>query len=471
MDSFVLTIFGITGNLAQIKLLPALYDLEIAGMLPAKMQIIGNARSPMTQTEIRNYVQEALTKALTSKHRRIHTKALNRLLKRIHYLDGHLDDPEFYKKLKKYINQNRFQQGADNRIYYLATYPSLYPHIFENLKAAKLNHQSKGWVRLMIEKPIGNDFESAHELNLLLEKYFDQSQIYRLDHYLGKETVQNMLTFRFGNGLFEPLMSSEFVDHIQITSAEDFGIGKRAGYFDNVGALKDVGQNHLLQMLTFVTMAAPNEFSNRAVTDQRIKVLRSLMADSSKLVLGQYEGYKKEIGVSSQSRADTFFAFKTQLNDGRLAGVPIYVRSGKMLAKTITEISVIFKNPTNRLFKNLDCSQTPNILTFRIQPHDGIAWQVLTKKPGLELEMEPKFMELNYKTSKQVITDPYAKLILDALHGDQTFFNDADEVESAWKFIDAMTEGFNKLDKYAAGSWGPKSAEKLITADKRQWLP
>lgn len=461
MSALSLIIFGITGNLAQIKLIPALYDMAEKNLLPEKASIVGIARREMSQDEFKNYFHHVLH--LENKHHQHEIKedVFKFLCTKLHYLSGQLEDRALYKKLKEF---------KGNKIYYLATYPELYQTIFANLKNQNLNKQKEGWVRLMIEKPIGNDLKSARELNQLLLKYFSEDQIYRLDHYLGKETLQNILTFRFGNGIFEPLMNRDFIDHIQITASEDFGIGDRGGYYDKVGALKDVGQNHQLQMIAFVTMEQPSEFSNQAVTDQRIKILQSLVPDPKKVIFGQYQGYQKEKNVDPKSKTDTFFAFKTEIGNNTFRGMPIYVRVGKKLAKTITEISVVFKTPSNRLFGHVEGGMEPNVLIYRIQPNEGIILKILVKKPGHEINLEPTYMQFCYKHLASSWPDPYEHLIVDTIRGDQTFFNDAQEIEAQWTFTDPLAAARDKPYIYNVGSWGPKQADKLIEADGRKWL-
>lgn len=469
MDSLSLVIFGITGNLSQIKLIPVLYDMAEKGILPKNMNIIGIARSPLTQDEFKKYFYKVLNLQNKNHPHEIKEEVFERLSKQLHYLDGNLDDPNFYQKLKDYLSSLK----TKNTIYYLATYPSLYHYVFENLQAKGLNEEKNGWVRLMIEKPIGNDLDSAKQLNHLLLNYFNEDQIYRLDHYLGKETLQNILAFRFGNGVFEPLINKDHIDHIQITSAEEFGIGKRGGYYDNVGALKDVGQNHLLQMLAFATMDAPKAFKNKEVTEERSRILRNLKPLPDKIVFGQYEGYKDEEKVSSESNLDTFFAFKTFIQNDRFKNVPIYVRAGKKLAQTVTEIVIVFKTPINRLFSKMDGGNEPNLLVYRIQPNEGIALKVLTKKPGHTLELEPSWMEFCYRLDPHThyIPDPYERLLVDTIKGDKTFFNTAEEVEAQWAFIDPLSRVRGKPIVYKGGTWGPKEADKLIESDGRFWIP
>ncbi|MBI2022832.1 glucose-6-phosphate dehydrogenase [Candidatus Daviesbacteria bacterium] len=472
MEPFALIIFGITSNLSQIKLIPALYDMEEKGFLPKDMSIIGNARKPMSREEIQKFVFEVLQKENKHHKHEIKEDMFKRLSQRFYYIDGHLDDPDFYPRLKDFLKKKtKMGTPCNNLIFYLATYPELYHHIFKNLHSVGLNIEKNGFVRLMIEKPIGHDLKSAKELNSLLHKYFKEDQIYRLDHYLGKDTLQNILTFRFGNGVFEPVINKDFVDHIQITATEDFGIGGRGGYYDQVGALKDVGQNHQLQMLAFTTMDAPHEFSNNAVTRRRIEILKHLKPLPDKIVFGQYQGYKKEPNVDPHSNIETFYAYKTYIENERFKNVPIYVRAGKKLNQTVTEISIVFKNPVNRLFNDMKIGNEPNVLIYRIQPNEGIVLKMLVKKPGPGFELEPNYMQYCYKLDpKTELPDPYEKLLLDAISGNQTFFNDAEEVEAQWAFIDPLSEAKKKVTEYEPGSWGPKEADELIKADGRQWL-
>lgn len=471
MDSLTLVILGVTGNLAQKYTLQALYDMAEKNLLPPKMNIIGVARREFSRQEFAGYIDEVLHKENIHHKHEIKREVFKKLVKKMHYLSGNLDDPAFYKRLQELMG--KLAKGKRNSvIYYLATYPELYHYVFENLQRLGLNQQKNGWVRVMVEKPIGQDLKSAQQLNHLLTNYFTEDQIFRLDHYLGKETLQNILSFRFANDIFEPLINKDFIDHIQITALEDFGVGNRGGYYDLMGALRDVGQNHLLQMLAFVTMDAPLEFTNEAITAQRLKILQKLIPLSDKIVFGQYAGYLKELKVAQNSRTDTFYALKTYINTDRFKDVPIYIRAGKKLKQTVTEISIVFKNPTNRLFKNLDCGDEPNVLVYRIQPNEGIVLKILTKIPGHETKLQPEYMQYCYKTDPymHLLPDPYERLFMDIIRGDQTFFNDAKEVEAQWAFIDPLIAVRDEPYIYKPGSWGPKEVDELIEKDGRSWL-
>lgn len=474
-NSLALVIFGITGNLAQIKLIPVLYDMAAKNLIPDNMAIIGIARRPMSQEEFQQYFYQTLRLENIHHRHEIKKEVFVNLCQKLHYLPGSADDPKLYGQLKEYLDTPAWK----NRIYYLATYPDLYREIFDNLQKVNLNKQNQGFVRLMIEKPIGHDLTSAKELNRLLLSYFTEDQIYRLDHYLGKETLQNILTFRFSNGIFEPLMNKDYIDHIQITATEDFGIGSRGNYYDQMGALRDVGQNHQLQMLSFVTMDAPTQFTNEAVAASRLKILEKLVPLPEKIIFGQYLGYKKEENVSRISATDTFYALKTYIDSDRFADVPIYIRAGKKLKQTVTEISIVFKNPAssaggpvNRLFKHLDCGDEPNVLIYRIQPNEGIVLKILTKVPGHNIKLQPEYMQYCYRIDPEThyIPDPYEKLLIDTIRGDQTFFNNAQEVEAQWAFIDPLIRKRDQPLSYQPGSWGPRASEELIKKDERAWL-
>lgn len=469
MDSFSIVIFGVTGNLAQIKLLPALYDLAEKELFPEGTSIIGVGRRDLSQEDFHNYFHKVLH--LDSRHvGRVDKRVHETLLKKIHYLRGNFTDEELYANLKSLLVKLHGGNAKRCAIYYLATYPDLYKAIFTNLEKVGLNKEEYGFARVVIEKPMGRDQKSAQDLNALLLKFFTENQIYRLDHYLGKETLQNIINFRFGNGIFESLMTKDYIDHVQITSFEDFGITGRGEYYDKTGALNDVGQNHILQMIALATMEAPKNFSNEEITRRRTQLLASLVPMPDTLVLGQYEGYKDEDEVDRNSETETFFAFKTEIDNDRFLGVPIYIRAGKKLTQTATEISIVFKLPENRLLKEIEGGMDPNVLTYRIQPNEGISLKILVKTPGHERKIHPSHMHFNYKDVSKVLPDPYERLIVDILRGDQTFFIDAPEVDAQWKFIDGLRKGSNKLEVYKPGSQGPDSAEKLIQSDNRRWI-
>jgi len=466
MDNFTLIIVGITSNLAQIKLIPTLYDLVASGNMPKDFQIIGIGRTPMDGAAFSSFVDQVLHTPNRHHTHDIDPKIQTKLMSHLSYLPADLTDQKSYIELGKLL-----AHSPHNRLFYLATFPSLYESIFNNLKTAGLIHESKdSWVRLMIEKPIGHDEDSARELNTLLTSHFREDQLFRLDHYLGKETLQNILTFRFGNGLLEPLMNAQYIDHIQVTAAEDFGIGARGSYYDQTGALKDVGQNHLLQMIALATMDAPKTYKTEDIMEKRVEAIESLVPDPDSLVLGQYAGYQTEKDVSPLSVKDTYFAFKTHLTDTRFANIPIYVRGGKQLSRTATEISIVFKNSAERVLSHLPGGANPNVLIYRLQPNEGIVLRMLTKVPGHEMKVEESYMQYCYPRDKD-LPDAYERLIIDAIRGDQTFFNDSREVEAQWRFTDELyTAVTGTPELYSPASWGPTGANAMIQKDGRSWL-
>lgn len=468
MQPFSFFLFGVTGNLAQIKVIPAIYDLFEKNLIPAGSKIIGVARKPMTPDEFRSFVYDILLLPNRHHNHPIKDETWKKMVDALSYIAGDFSEKTLYQEIMESLKAHDIK----NKVFYLATYPQLYESIFENLKLAGLNEESDktGFTRLMLEKPIGIDLPSAKRLNKQVAQYFKESQVYRLDHYLGKETLQNILTFRFGNGLLEHLFNNKYVDHIQITATEDYGIGRRGTYFDSVGMLKDVGQNHSLQMLTAVTMDAPTEFSNEAVTRERVKVLERLVPEKDAVVFGQYDGYTGEEFVTKDSSQDTFFALRTHIDNERWQGVPIYIRAGKMLKETFTEISLVFKNPINRLFTHLDCGNEPNILTFRIQPNEGIVLKFLSKVPGNELQLEPQYMQFCYRHTGSSLPDAYESLIADVINGNQTFFNDGSEVEAQWAFSDQLSAVRSQPIMYEQKSWGPTESIELLEKDERSWL-
>lgn len=466
-ETFSLIIFGATGNLAQLKLIPALYDLVEANLLPEKMNIIGIGRKELSNEEFRKYSHDVLHQPNHNHEHPIDDNIANKLLDRMYYVAGDIAKEEIYEKLSQMLSK---EMNCNNRMFYLATYPELYETVFRNLQNSGLNDQKQGFARVIIEKPIGNDLPSAKRLNDLLEKFYMEDQIFRLDHYLGRETLQNLLTFRFANSLFEPLINKDHVDHIQITAAEDFNIGLRGGYYDSVGALKDVGQNHILQMIALTTMEAPKTFDNQSVTDKRTKLLQELVPDVDSLVFGQYEGYLNEKDVNPNSISDTFFSFKTFIDNPRFQGVPIYVRAGKSMDRRVTEIAIVFKNEDKHLFSDVEGGNEPNMLVYRVVPNEGIVFRFASKIPGSNFKLQNEYMQYCYRHSAAILPDPYLRLLTDALRGDQTFFIDAKEVEAQWKFIDPLVAKRQKPNSYKPGSWGPDKANQVIEADGRKWI-
>ncbi len=468
MENFTLVIFGITSNLAQIKLIPSLYDLVAGKHLDCDFSVIGVGRTPMDDEAFKAYISKTLRAPNRHHTHDIDPAVEQKLLGSLSYLPADLTDQASFTTLKQMIEES---VGSKNRMFYLATFPALYESIFKSLKVAELTGEKNGWTRVLIEKPIGTDRSSAAALNELLTEYFKEEQIFRLDHYLGKETLQNILTFRFSNGILEPLMNAEHIDHIQVTASEDFGIGLRGSYYDQNGAIKDMAQNHLAQMIALSTMDAPGTYSNESITAKRVDIIKNLVPDPDTLVLGQYADYTTEKDIAPESNTETYFAFRTQINNDRFRGVPIYVRSGKYLPRTATEVAIVFKNSTNRIFTHLESGGEPNILIYRIQPNEGIVLRIMTKVPGHELKLEESYMQFCYKRLGHDLPDAYERLIVDALHGDQTFFNDADEVDAQWAFTDPLVEKKHGMTPtiYARGCWGPAEADDLLKQDGRAW--
>ncbi len=450
MDSFTLVIFGITSNLAQIKLIPTLYDLFANNRIGANFTVIGIGRKPMNLADFNAYVGKTLRTKNRHHSNLIDPNIESKLLSHLEYLPVDLTDHASFIRLKELIQSS---PNSTNRMYYLATFPSLYHSIFSQLKSVNLTGEKNslprhggGWTRVLIEKPIGTDRDSAADLNQLLTEYFEEDQIFRLDHYLGKETLQEVLNFRFNSSTLESEISNTTVDHIQVTAAEDYGIGLRGSYYDQNGALKDVGQNHLLQMIALATMNKPGEFTNEAVTAERVNILKSLVPEPTTLVIGQYKGFHQEQHISPDSLSETFFAFRTTIDNDRFSGVPIYVRGGKYLTKIDTVVHVVFKNS--------------DVLTYRLSDQGGITLQTSTSTK--------EFANIG----DRVAADAYDRLILDALKGDQTYFNDTAEIDAQWVFTDALLAQKHGMKPiiYEKGSWGPAQADELIQKDGRSWI-
>ena len=447
MDKLSIIIFGVTSNLAEIKLIPALFDLFVSKKISNKVSFLGLARNIRERESMELYIE----KAVKTKARLYEKKHLKSFLEAFSFEYGDFSEAPLYKKME---NDLCPVDECENRVIFLATHPEYYEKIFKNLNKHSLTKKNCGWVRLMIEKPLGSDLASAKRLNKILSRYFDEDQIFRLDHYLAKETIQNILAFRFANVVFEPLMNKEYVDHIQITVAEEVGVEGRENYYDNTGALKDVGQNHLLQMLIFAVMKLPDYAGVKDMLVEKHRVLSNLVVDKESLVLGQYENYSRE-----GSSVDTFFAFKTSLKSGDFKGVPIYVRSGKALEKKVSEINIVFK--TREDMPN-------NVLTYRLQPSESIVFNIGVKKDGLGMDLTNGIMEYCYE--KRSLLNPYERMVWDVIEGNKSFFNEAREVEMQWDFIDKLKEGARNPIIYKRGSWGPKEAEDLMFKDGREWL-
>lgn len=484
-------IFGGTGNLTNIKLIPALYHLEASNLLPKNFKVIGVARNEITHDKY----CETLLKSLKKYSRSTVDESIwNRFTEKIEYVQADFSEKDALSGLSKRLdNLEKEWKICFNRIFYLAVAPSLFSVAFERLKKYKLNEgcgKDSNPAIIIIEKPFGSNLNTAKELNLKLSEIFKEDKIYRIDHYLGKETVQNILTFRFGNEIFEPILNNKFVDHIQITMAEDIGVGTRGEFYEEAGALRDVVQNHLLQVLALITMDEPEKFDAESVRKEKYKILKYLRyidpTEVDKLtVRGQYgsgkiggkdvTSYREEEDVDAKSDTETFVALNTFIDNDCWKGVPIYIKAGKRLAKKMTSITIQFKETGHKLFKNFKKQPEANLLTFQLQPDEGVAVRLVAKKPGFEKDLQNVDMEFCYNSSfKESLPEAYERLLIDVMNGDQTLFPHINEVEESWRFVDKIREGWKKSAKdvsiYESGSLGPKEADDLIEKDNRSWL-
>jgi glucose-6-phosphate 1-dehydrogenase len=483
-----LTIFGATGDLARRKLLPALYNLAHEGALPERFNLVGVSRSEKAHEDFQGEAREAIEKF---SRRETDPQVLDALLEHVRYLPGTFDDPEVYERLGKQMAE--FDDESDvpfNRVFYLSTAPEFFPIIVSKLGEHKLNEHHGADVRVIIEKPFGTDLREARELNDTVLDVFREQQVFRIDHYLGKETVQNVLAFRFANGMFEPLWNRNYIDFVQITAAEDLGIGGRAGYYDKAGALRDLVENHMLQLLTLLCMEPPVRFSADEVRDEKVKVLHSITIPEPErvpdiTVRGQYRpgviggeevpGYLEEEGVPDDSNTETYAALRLEVDNWRWAGVPFYLRTGKRLARKVTEIAVTLKPVPHLAFQG-DAGSIgvrPNELVLTIQPNEGVSLSLGAKIPGTKMRIRPVQMEFLYGTAfMSQSPEAYERLITDAMRGDATLFTRNDEVEAQWRIIDPILQAWESSEDqpmatYEAGSQGPEEAAGLLCEGDR----
>jgi len=475
-------IFGATGNLATIKLLPALYRLEVAGKLPDGLNFIAFGRREWGDAQWREHVKKVLAEKLKAGG-----DVLEKFAARFDYLRGDLEEPQAYQALKELLAKPKLGV-CSNIVFYLAIKPGDFHAVIKNLDGAGLS-KPRGLHRIVVEKPFGVDIESAQVLNQLLHRYFDESQIFRIDHYLGKETVQNLLVFRFANTLIEPLWNRNFIDHVQITVAENLGIDKRADYYDKAGAMRDMLQNHLMQLLTLVAMEPPPALEADALRDEKVKVLRSIRPISKRSVhahafRAQYKagqcagcpapGYQDEPGVEPNSVTETYVAAKMYIDNWRWRGVPFYLRTGKRLKDSVSMIAIRLRHPPQQLFRETPLETLePNWIVLSIQPEESMHMEIHAKQPGLDMNTRVVRLNASFRGQDENPLDAYEALLLDVIEGDGTLFIRFDEVEWAWRVVDPILKYWAQerdfIHTYAAGSWGPHESNRLFDAEETEW--
>ena len=482
-----LVIFGGTGDLAHRKLLPAVYNLAHEGALPERFNLIAISRSDIPHDNYRQMARESIKQF---SRRPPDEQVLDKLLERVRYVPGTFDDDGVFTRLGKELRQFDEEAGiVFNRVFYLSTAPEFFTLIVGKLGEHALSEQEDADVRVVIEKPFGTSLAEARQLNGEVLGVLDEKQVFRIDHYLGKETVQNMLAFRFANGMFEPIWNRNFIDYVQITAAEDLGIGRRAGYYDHAGALRDLVQNHMLQLLTLLCMEPPVSFDADEVRDEKVKVLHAIHAPTPETVAhmtvrAQYTagmaegkevpGYLEEEGVPDDSRTETYVALRLEVDNWRWAGVPIYLRTGKRLARKVTEIAVQLKPVPHLAFQAQgSVGVQPNLLIMTMQPNEGVSLSLGAKIPGTRMRIRPVNMEFLYGTAfLSQSPEAYERLIMDAMRGDATLFTRDDEVEAQWRICDPILRAWSNTDgalpTYPAGSSGPEEANALL-ADGQRW--
>jgi glucose-6-phosphate 1-dehydrogenase len=486
--SCLLVIFGGTGDLTRRKLMPALYDLACIGCTNPTFDVLGIGRTELTDGQFRDRMHEGAAKSKDA--RNYSEDGWAAFASRLDYLIGNANEAAFYPALKSKIEEMQAQGASKNVLFYVSTPASLAPPIVEGLGKAGLAQNSEGWTRIVLEKPFGHDLHSAQELNAIVSRVFEEDSVYRIDHYLGKETVQNIIMFRFGNSMFEPIWNRNYIDYIEITAAETLGVENRAAFYEETGALRDMVANHLLQLLTLTAMEPPVSFDASSVRELKVQVLRAIRPMSveevaKRTIRGQYgpgkvngddvAGYRQEPGVKSTSQTETYVAIEFRVDNWRWAGVPFYVRAGKRMANPVTEIAVHFKRTPQALFAKSPEDVHHNVITMRIQPNEGIALNFEAKTPGPHMRASRVNMDFSYRDAFGTATPvAYETLLLDAMRGDATLFTRRDEVEAEWRIITPIVEAWAQLPppqfpNYAAGSEGPENADSLIQHDRHRW--
>jgi glucose-6-phosphate 1-dehydrogenase len=487
-ESCALIIFGATGDLTRRKLIPALFRLSLQRQIPAEFAIIGVSRQPLSDDEFRSMMHQAMKEFGDDEE--FDESSWQSFASGLFYVSGDFSDTETSQRLKSRLSEVEENRGIPgNHIFYLATAPDFFGPIAKKLGEVELNRSENGWVRIIVEKPFGYDLESAKALNDELASVFKENQIYRIDHYLGKETVQNLLVFRFANSIFEPLWNRQYIDHVQVTNAETVGVEGRGSYYDKAGVVRDMIQNHVFQLISLIAMEAPVSLDANSIRDEKTKAMtavRLITLDrvNEFAVRGQYGGgyvlgdsvpaYREEPGVDPNSSTETFAALKLYLDNWRWADVPFYIRSGKRLPKRITEIAIQFKQVPHRLFTDADSPLEPNVLVIRIQPNEGITLRFGAKLPGPAMRIRWVSMDFRYGSSfGSKPPEAYERLLMDCMLGDSTLYARRDMVERGWEIVmpilNAWKEPAKKFPNYEAGSWGPKEAFDLIERDGRKW--
>jgi glucose-6-phosphate 1-dehydrogenase len=483
-----LVIFGASGDLTQRKLLPALYRLSRGQRLPARFSVIGVARASTGDDGFRGKLRDSLREFAGVSEE---DEVARSLAQRMFYVAGDFHDPSVYQQIAARLQEI----GAEGVLFYLAIPPDGYTNVIQQLGAAQLSTPAcaTGWRRVIIEKPFGTDLQSARELNEMVHRHFDEDQVFRIDHYLGKETVQNLMVFRFANGMFEPIWNRRYIDHVQITAAETVGVERRASYYEGAGALRDMVQNHLMQLLSLVAMEPPIAFTAESVRDRKLDALLSVQplvdesaAGTPEVVRAQYvagwvagadvPGYRQEPGVNPASTTETYVAMRMRLDSWRWAGVPFYLRTGKRLPKRTTEIAIQLRRPPLEIFKRVSpTSVAPNLLIINVQPDEGISVRFEAKLPGTRMQLAPVMMNFRYGSAfGGSVPEAYETLLLDAMLGDSTLFARHDFVETSWALITPVhdrwrAEAAAALPAYQAGEWGPSEADALMSRDGRRW--